>query len=488
MYAIDCAHAPSRVEETTWRRVLGVLRGRVMRPRILVVDDEPSIRKVLHAQLTREGYEVDAAADGAAAIERLAAAPWNLVVSDLRMPGIGGLELLAHVQTHHPGLPVIVITAHGTVDTAIEALKLGAQDFITKPFDLAEMRAAIEKALGAERARRGSLVEDPSWVGPRGRFDLVGMSPSMQRIYGLVEKVADSPTSVLLLGERGTGKELVARALHEQSSRRGHPFIVAHCGAIPDAHFESELFGHEEGAVPGAPTARPGRFELAHGGTLVLDDVGALPRELQVRVLRTLQEGKVERIGSTRAVQVDVRIVASTHVDLAAAVAAGRFREDLYYRLNVIQLRLPALRERREDIPLLVHHFLTRFNARLGKTVTSVTPAAMAALVAWNWPGNLRELENVIERAVLLSDAATLDLDVLEGLTAPPSASAEIGPVGLKDYVRVHTAKVERALIVRVLEAEQGNVTRAARRLDISRKGLQLKMKEYGLREDDDEG
>ncbi len=459
-----------------------------MRARILVVDDEPSIRKVLHAQLTREGYEVDAAADGAETMDRLAAEPWNLVVSDLRMPGIGGLELLAHVQTHHPGLPVIVITAHGTVDTAVEALKLGAHDFITKPFDLAEMRAAIEKALGAERVRRGSLVEDPTWVGPRGRFDLVGMSPSMQRIYGLVEKVADSPTSILLVGERGTGKELVARALHAQSSRRGGPYIVTHCGAIPEAHFESELFGHEEGAVAGAPTARPGRFELAHGGTLVLDEVGALPRDLQVRVLQALQEGKVERVGGTRAVPVDVRIVACTNVDLAPAVASGRFREDLYYRLNVIQLRLPALRERREDIPLLVQHFLARFNARLGKSVSGVTPGATAALVAWNWPGNIRELENVIERAVLLSEGPLLDLDVLDGLGAPPASGGEIAPVGgLKDYVRVHTAKLERGLIVRVLEAEQGNVTRAARRLDISRKGLQLKMKEYGLREDEDE-
>jgi DNA-binding NtrC family response regulator len=460
-----------------------------MRARILVVDDEPSIRKVLQAHLARDGHAVDVAEDGAVAIERLGADPFDLVISDLKMPVLGGLELLAHVRAHMPGLPLIVITAHGTVDSAVEALKLGAHDYITKPFDLAELRAAVDKALRVERANRRNVQEDPTVEGPRGRFDLIGVTPSMQRVYALVEKVADSPTTVLLVGESGTGKELVARALHAASSRKAGPFVSVNCGAIPENLFESELFGYEKGAFTGAATSKPGRFELADGGTLLLDEVGELPRDMQVKLLRALQERKVERVGGVRPTAVDVRVIAATNVDLQAEVAAGRFREDLYYRLNVIQIRLPPLRERREDIPLLVQHFLGRFNERLGKKVTGVDPDAMAALLAWSWPGNIRELENVVERGVLLSDGALLGVDALPGLGSGPTgtiAEQESDPdgIGLKEYVRVHTAKLERTLILRSLEQEGGNVTRAARRLDISRKSLQLKMKEYGLREE----
>ncbi len=463
-----------------------------MRARILVVDDEPSIRKVLSAHLAREGHEVETAVDGADAIARLGDAPWDLVITDLKMPGVGGLELLAHVRSNHPGLPVILVTAHGTVDAAVEALKLGAQDFITKPFDLAEVHGAVEKAVRTERARRRSVQEDPAWKDARGRFDLIGLTTSMQRVYALVERVADSPTTVLLVGESGTGKELVARALHAQSGRRDHPFITVNCGAIPENLFESELFGHERGAFTGAATAKPGRFELATGGTLLLDEVGELPRDLQVKLLRALQERTIDRIGGVRPIPVDVRVIAATNVDLAAAVAAGRFREDLYYRLNVIQIRMPPLRERRDDVPLLVEHFLARFNQRLGKRVVGVDPSALAALMAWSWPGNIRELENVVERGVLLADGELLGMEALDGLVAAgapedePDSDGSDG-LGLKAYVRVHTAKLERALIQRSLEQEGGNVTRAARRLEISRKSLQLKMKEYALRGDDSE-
>ncbi|MFN7142198.1 MAG: sigma-54-dependent transcriptional regulator, partial [Myxococcota bacterium] len=366
-----------------------------MRSRVLVVDDEPSIRKVLQAHLGRDGHAVETAGDGAEAIDRLAGEPFDLVITDLKMPGVGGLELLAHVRQNLPGLPLIVITAHGTVDSAVEALKLGAHDYITKPFDHAELRAAVDKALRVERASRKSVQEDPGWREGKGRFELIGVTPSMQRVYSLVEKVADSPTTVLLVGESGTGKELVARALHAHSGRRAAPFVSVNCGAIPENLFESELFGYEKGAFTGAVTSKPGRFELADGGTLLLDEVGELPLAMQVKLLRALQERKIERVGGLRPLPVDVRVVAATNVDLAAAVAAGRFREDLYYRLNVIQIRLPPLRERREDIPLLVEHFLDRFNERLGKRIASVDPDAMAALLAWSWPGNIRELENV---------------------------------------------------------------------------------------------
>jgi len=462
---------------------------------VLVVDDEPSIRKVLQAHLQREGYEVETASDGAAALGLLDSTPCDLVISDLKMPGVGGLELLAYAVSNHPGLPVILITAHGTVDSAVEALKLGAHDYITKPFDLDEIRVAVEKALRVERARRRTLQEDPGWrEGGRGRFDLVGTTPSMQRVYALVEKVADSPTTVLVQGESGTGKELVARALHRQSSRRGEPFITVNCGAIPEQLFESELFGYEKGAFTGAVTSKPGKFELADRGTLFLDEVGELPRDMQVKLLRALQERVFERVGGTRPVSVDVRVVAATNVDLGQAVSQGRFREDLYYRLAVFPIPLPPLRERREDIPLLVEHFLRRFDERLGKKVTDVAPAAMSALMKWSWPGNIRELENVIERGVLLADGDLLTLDSLPGLDErmPAAASAGVDPraegLGLKEYVRVHTARLERGLIQRMLEHERGNVTRAARRLDISRKSLQLKMKEYALREEPEAG
>ncbi len=463
-----------------------------MRARILVVDDEPSIRTVLKAHLARDGHDVAAAADGAEAVGALTQAPFDLVISDLRMPGMSGLELLSWCTREQPGLPVILITAHGTVDAAVEALKLGAQDFITKPFDLDELKQAVDKALRVERARRRNWLDD-SLLGPEaGRFDLIGKTSAMQRVYTLVEKVADSPTTVLIVGESGTGKELVARALHQSGGRKNGPFIPVNCGAIPEALFESELFGHEKGAFTGAASAKPGKFELADGGTLFLDEVGELPRDLQVKLLRALQERTIDRVGGTRPLKVDVRVIAATNVDLQGLVASGGFREDLYYRLAVVPIRLPALRERRDDIPLLARHFVHRFNARLGMNVTQVDDAVMSRLVEWHWPGNIRELENTIERGVLLAEGDALGTDVLPSATPEPIAGdrgdglppVEPGGIGLKEYVRVHTARLERDLILRSLEVENSNVTRTARRLDISRKALQLKMKEYGLRDE----
>ena len=467
-----------------------------MRSRILVVDDEPSIRTVLKAHLARDGHDVSVAVDGAQGVAHLGGHPVDLVITDLKMPGMDGMELLAWCIREQPGLPVIVITAHGTVDTAVEALKLGAQDFISKPFDLEEIRDAVTKALGVERARRRDLLDD-TLVSPEGRFDIVGRTPLMQKVYELVAKVADSPTTVLVTGESGTGKELVAKALHRQSSRRDGPFVTVNCGAIPENLFESELFGHEKGAFTGAASAKPGKFELADGGTLFLDEVGELGRDMQVKLLRALQERVIERVGGTRPVKVDVRVIAATNVDLGAKVLLGEFREDLYYRLNVVPIRLPPLRERRDDIPLLVKHFLQRFNERLGKHVRDVSPDVLSRLLAWHWPGNIRELENTIERGVLLGDGSVLGNDAFPSAmssapeptpsTAPDLPPVEPGGIGLKEFVRVHTARLERDLILKSLEAEGGNVTRTARRLDISRKALQLKMKEYGLRDLDDE-
>lgn len=456
-----------------------------MPKRVLIVDDERSIRTVLRAHLKRAGYHPILAEDGAKAMAILAREPVDLVVSDLMMPKVDGMALLAHCRSEHPGLPVILITAHGTVDSAVEAIKQGAHDYITKPFDADELQTIIRKALATEEADRRSLRPDPSAVRAKGRFGIIGQTPEMATIFDMIERVAASPTTALVTGESGTGKELVARALHAQSDRSDGPFIRVNCGAIPDNLFESELFGHERGAFTGAVSTRPGRFELADGGTLFLDEVGELPRDMQVKLLRVLQERAFERVGGVRTLQVDVRVVAATNRDLRQAVDVGQFREDLFYRLHVVPFRLPALRDRPDDIPLLVNHFIERFNRRLGREVTGTTPAAMAALMASSWPGNIRELENVMERAVLLATSSTLSLSDLPGLSDSTVTEApESEEMGLKEYVRVYTTQLERARIQRVLQQEQGNVTHASRKLGISRKSLQMKMKEYGLRDE----
>jgi two-component system, NtrC family, response regulator AtoC len=459
-----------------------------MERRVLIVDDEPSIRKVLQLQVRRFGHAAETAADGAEAIAMLQEDLFHLVVTDLKMPGVDGMGVLKWVSENQPGLPVIMITAHGTVDTAVEALKRGAFDYVSKPFDKDELEQSISKALATE-ARNAGVVQ-PGPVGDVGRFGIVGRTDAMRDVYALIEKVAPSPTTVLVTGESGTGKELVARALHEHSDRRNGPFIQINCGAIPENLFEAELFGYERGAFTGAVTQKPGRFEVAHGGTLFLDEVSELPRDMQVKILRALQDRKIDRVGGLKPIEVDVRLVAATNIDLGKAVHAGTFREDLFYRLNVVPIRLPPLRDRREDVPLLVEYFLKRFNVRLGKSVARVSPEALAALLEFPWPGNIRELENLMERCVLLADADTLGLDDLPGMHGGAGARAEdpvrdeeLDGLGLKEYVRVHTAKLERTRIQRVLDAEDGNVTRAARKLGISRKSLQTKMKEYGLRD-----
>ncbi|MBW1877017.1 MAG: sigma-54-dependent Fis family transcriptional regulator [Deltaproteobacteria bacterium] len=448
--------------------------------RILIVDDEPSIRKVLTAHLQRLGHEIQTAEDGGAAIGFLEQDTFHLVVSDLKMPVVDGMALLRWVTDNQPGLPVILITAHGTVDSAVEAIKRGAFDYITKPFDRDELQGVINKALTVEQRNTRRFHPEPG-----GRFKIVGNTPAMCELYQLVEKVAPSPTTVLITGESGTGKELVARALHAHSDRKDEPFIQINCGAIPENLFEAELFGYERGAFTGAVSSKPGRFELADGGTLFLDEVGELPRDMQVKILRALQERHIDRVGGLKPLEVNVRVIAATNVDLHQAVKEGSFREDLYYRLNVIPLHLPALRARTDDIPLLVEHFLTKFNDRLGKSVQRVAPEALAALLVYPWPGNIRELENLMERSILLADGETLHLNDLPGLRGgglaqPPEE--ELDALGLKEYVRVHTAKLERARIQLALKREDHNVTRAARRLGISRKSLQTKMKEYGLR------
>ena len=469
---------------------------------ILVVDDEANLRRVLTAQLSRDGYEVHTAPDGEAGLAVLREHHIDLVITDLRMPKMDGLELLRQALRGDPQLPVVILTAHGTVDNAVEALKTGAFDYITKPFDQAEVRTIVKKALRTRDLAETEATREEAREGAGARFGIIGESEAILGIYAILERVANTPTTVLITGESGTGKELVARALHENSSRKERPFIKVNCAAIPKDLMESELFGYERGAFTGAVTSKPGRFELASGGTLFLDEIAEIPVEMQVKLLRVLQESEFERVGGIKTIRVDVRLVAATNRDLKREIAAGTFREDLYYRLNVVPIALPALRDRVSDIPLLGAHFVDKFNTRLKKHVSGIEPDAMDRLVSYTWPGNIRELENVLERAILFCDTQRvrlidLPVEVREGaiespLRSVPVAAGDskdgISADGLKEQVKAAMSRLERELIVRALDQTGGNVTHAARLLKISRKGLQLKMKELGLREREERG
>jgi len=468
--------------------------------RVLVVDDEANLRKILSAHLRREGYDVVTAADGEAAQAELGARPFDVVVSDMVMPKVGGLELLRWVLQEHPQVPVIIVTAHGTVDSAVEAIKLGAFHYITKPFDQDELKQVVAMAARQRDLSRSDVHGGDS----ASQRAIVGASAAMQDVFKIIDKVADTPSTVLISGESGTGKELVATALHESSGRKGKPFIKINCGAIPDNLVESELFGHERGAFTGAVTSKPGRFELADGGSLFLDEIGEVPPEMQVKLLRALQHGEFERVGGLKTLTVDVRLIAATNRDLQAEIAAGRFREDLYYRLAVVPIALPALRERRDDIPLLAAHFIGKYNKRLNKRIEGLAPDALAALQGYDFPGNIRELENLVERTLLFADGPFIQrADLPAGVTgearptpaahaalpAPTDAGRPVTPapsgeaLGLKDRVRQKMAELERDEIIKALDETSGNVSQAAKRLQISRKTLQTKMKDFGLRD-----
>lgn len=453
---------------------------------ILIADDEPNLRRVLGAQLTRDGHEVHLVADGGEALNVLKESHIDLLICDLRMPVMDGMQLLREALTIYPALPVVMITAHGTVDNAVEALKTGAFDYITKPFDQGELRSIVRKALKTQDLSARDAT--PANAAANSKYGIIGQSTAIQEVYSVIDRVADSPTTVLVMGESGTGKELVARALHDESSRRDRPFIKVNCAAIPRELIESEFFGHERGAFTGAVASKPGRFELASGGTLFLDEIGSIPLETQVKLLRALQEGEFERVGGVRTLKVDVRLVAATNTDLKRQTEEGSFREDLFYRLNVVAVRLPALRERVGDIPLLVDHFVQKYNQRLGKSLLGLSPEALAILAAYPFPGNVRELENVLERAVLFADGERvytehLPAELTQNSLSTPVAVAEQAEVGLKEQVRAAVSQLERQLIYRALEQMKGNVTHTARVLKLSRKGLQLKMKELGLRD-----
>ncbi len=465
--------------------------------KVLVIDDEANLRKVLAAMLRRDGFDVTVAENGEQGLAEFHKNGADIVVTDLVMPKVGGMEVLGTVRAANPDVPVIIITAHGTVDSAVDAIKAGAFDYITKPFDQSELSSVVAKAAKTNESARRSVRPDL-----KARAAIIGDSPQIQEVYKIIDKVADTPSTVLITGESGTGKELIATALHGASSRRDKPFIKINCAAIPATLLESELFGYEKGAFTGAVTSKPGRFELADEGTLFLDEIGEIPVEMQVKLLRALQEGEFERVGGIKTTRVDVRLVAATNRDLQAEIEAGRFRKDLYYRLAVVPITLPALRERRSDIPMLARHFLDKYNKRLNKKIEGIADDAMALLQAYAWPGNIRELENLIERVLLFADgpfitAKDLPEPVRGGASvqagavsssSSPAMEVPAGEVGLKDIVRMKAAELERDLIVKKLDETGGNVTRAARLLQISRKSLQTKMKEFGLRDTTPDG
>jgi nitrogen regulation protein NR(I) len=458
--------------------------------RILVVDDEKNITFVMQAMLEKAGYVSLVFNDSTKALRAIDSEEIETVVTDLYMPGPGGMEILDHCKKNFPQLPVVIITAYGTIESAVSALKQGAFDFITKPFDQTELLNVVNKAVHTFREReKEPVVLLPAVQSgsqrPEGISSIIGASAEMQEVFKVISKIANSPSTVLVTGESGTGKELIALEIHRGSDRASKPFIKINCAAIPATLIESELFGYEKGAFTGAVGSKPGRFELADGGTLFLDEVAEMPLEMQVKLLRVLQEQEFERVGGVSTIKVNVRIVTATNKDLTAEVKAGRFREDLFYRLNVVPIHLPALRDRREDIDALVQYFLKQFNTKLKKGIKGVDPEAMAALRGHSWPGNIRQLENVLERCALMCEGQVLrvaDLpEELTGVSASASSAQDEGP-SFKEIVQRQTRSLERDLIEKALEETSGNITRAAEKLGLSRKGLQLKIKDLGLK------
>jgi two-component system response regulator PilR (NtrC family) len=453
---------------------------------ILIVDDERSMREFLAIFLRRAGHRVEAAAGGADGLSALKSREFDVVITDLRMPGVGGLEILAEAKKLHPETQVIVVTAFATTETAIAAMKAGAYDYLTKPFKVDEVGLVVERALERRVLHRENLVLRDEIKGRYKLERLIGKSPAMQRTFEILRKIAPARTSVLLIGESGTGKELAARAVHELSPRADKPFVPVNCGAIPETLLESELFGHVRGSFTGANTDKQGLFEAAHGGTLLLDEVAELPVAMQVKLLRVLQERKVKPVGGVAEREVDVRIVAATNRDLETEVEKGTFRQDLFYRLNVIQLRLPPLRERREDIPLLVDHFIRKFSAEHGRQVSGTDPEAMSALMGYHFPGNVRELENLIERAVTLASTdrvSSESLPTLKGLSASDSAvgapAVTLPEQGI-DLERV-VEDFERSLIIRALERTDGHRTEAAKLLGVTFRSLRYRLSKLGI-------
>jgi two-component system response regulator AtoC len=449
---------------------------------ILVVDDDPGTRKVARGNLELEGFEVLLASSGAEALDRLAGTDPLAVVSDLRMPDMDGIALMAAVHARRPGLPFVLVTAHATVETAVAALRQGAVHYLTKPIRFDELAVVLRHAVAGERSRRDVVRLRGELERASGFEEMVGSSPAMRQVFTMVDQVAPTDATVLLRGETGTGKELVARAIHRRSSRRDRPFVAVNCTAVPRELMESEFFGHEKGAFTGAVARRVGRFEQADGSTLFLDEVGDLDLTVQAKLLRVLQEQEITRVGGRDAIRVDVRIVTATNRDLETAVKEGRFRDDLYYRLNVIPITLPPLREKLQDLPALLEHFLGSFAARYGRPVPLPPSEAMVALSGYAWPGNVRELRNLCERAVLMGWAGVLSM--LGAARSEESAMVDPALPLLEARQRL-VERFEREYLTRLLRLHYGRIGEVARAAGIAERNLYEKMKSYGLSRDD---
>jgi DNA-binding NtrC family response regulator len=452
--------------------------------KILVVDDDPEILEVIADILQQAGYDVDRAADGRKAIRRIEDDFYDLVVTDLNLPKVDGMKILQYVVDQSPDTMCVILTGYGTIKGSVEAIKMGAFDYISKPVKSDEILIVVEKALKFRQLERENTLLKQQ-LRKKYRFEnFIGDSNPIQKVFELIEKVADTDSTVLITGESGTGKELIAKAIHYNSNRRDNPMVVINCGAIPEELLESELFGHEKGAFTGAHKMRVGRFELANGGTIFLDEIGDMSPNLQVKLLRVLQEQKFERVGGTRTLAIDVRIIAATNKNLINAVNKGTFRQDLYYRLNVIPMKVPPLRLRKSDIPLLVDFFIKKFNKQKRKRITGLTSVALDALMAYSWPGNVRELENLIERLVILSNGDEIDIDDIPESVKGKAAKVESIEVKIpKDGIVFDQAveEYEKKLILQALSETNWVKTKAAKLLNINRTTLIEKMKKKNL-------
>src|SRR5438552_6987089 len=447
-----------------------------MKKRILIVEDEEKLRRVLELQLMSAGFDVDKAGtaeEGLTLVDRA-----DLVLSDLKLPAMSGLEFLALIRRQNAVVPVVMMTAYGSVETAVGAMKAGATDFLLKPFSLDHLMQVVNKALEV-RALRDENRQLKEELGRRYEFDnIIGRSPAMQEIFSTIERVGPTRATVLLTGESGVGKDLIARAIHFHSPRRDRPLVKINCTAIPENLMESELFGYEKGAFTGAGQSKPGKFEQADTGTVLLDEIGDVPPSIQVKLLRVLQEREFERLGSNKTLHVDVRVIAATNQDLRAALEQGTFREDLYYRLNVVPISIPPLRARREDIPFLAEHFVKALGAENGSPVQSITDAAIKKLTEYHWPGNVRELQNVIERSLVLCSGTTLDANDIK-LEMAPRPRAQTGEHLLPDGMTLD--EYEQSIIREALQRAEGNKSQAARLLGLTRNALRYRLAQMGL-------
>jgi DNA-binding NtrC family response regulator len=456
-----------------------------VKARILVVEDERAIQLALSGLLGRAGYDVSVAGSGEEALAQVDDSPFDLVLTDLALGrGPSGMDVLHRVKEIRPETVVVMITAHGSEKIAVEAMKGGAEDYVPKPFDNDEIRMVVQRALERTRLERENRMLLDQIQRQYGFENLIGSGPAMQRVFETIQKVAETDLTVLVRGDSGTGKELVAQALHNRSNRKGRPFVAVNCAAISRELVESELFGHEKGAFTGADARRQGRFEAAEGGTIFLDEIGDMPVETQAKVLRVLQERSFERVGGTRPIQVDVRVVAATHRNLEEEVGAGNFREDLYYRLKVVEVELPPLRDRAEDVPALAQRFLEQVNERLGREKQRISEEALSRLVQHPWPGNVRELE----QAAVLAGGPEIqpdDLNLDGRSRAPGGASVDVSTLPFSEAKKRTVEEFERGFLLRALRAHDGNISRAAESIGMVRQSLQQKIRELGLRSED---